>query len=616
MIKLQASKRQIIILIMILCSIAVVYTVLFMYNNIKDQPLPDDHQAMEEHDDASTGEHSEVDEGEDVSTILNNILAQIERQTQDDAGTDEPHEVEEVVITIFDEIMAQIERQAQVDEMMLAELNSGEYTFDDPLIVADPYGMSPLSALALFKSDEEINISIHVPGKTNLADVDFTFIGYNTAHIIPVYGLYPNELNKIILTAKAVDGSTETRTFDIQTEPLPSELASDIILVDLVEPDKFQHGFNYVSYQNRAFDVNGDYRWFYNDFQMLFPAEFNYNGNMIFAKGTYHQGDAVIMEVNALGRVISVYYSPYGVHHCIIGYNGGNLIISGSDGETIEDLIYEIDVLNGEIVNTLDLKTVLQRTRDGGNVQYTTRDWLHHNATVYENGNIIISGKHQGVVKLSWPDGKLEWILSDHTGWNEMFRKYLLTPVGDDFEWPYDQHSPRILPDFDNDPDTIDILLFDNGGGHDALYSRYMNNREFQRARANNEIIEPEHYSRMVHYRINERNKTIEQIWQFGKELGDTYFSPWRSVAHLLENGNRLGKFDRSNLSLGGHINNNFIEVDEDGNIIWEAYATSRNALGSFHSYHLARLPLYNAAANDMQIGVAVRNFIPEDKLP
>jgi arylsulfate sulfotransferase len=560
--------------------------------------LPGEHEAVEEHDDEGIAEHPEV--GEDEPEV-----------------TDENHETdEEPGVTIFDEIMAQIDRQSYVDEMMMAELNSGQYTFDDPLIVVDPYNMSPLSALALFTSDEQINISIHVPGKTTLADVDFTFDGYNTEHIIPIYGLYPNELNSVVLTAKTIDGGTESKTFDIQTEPLPSEIERDIIITDLIEPDKYQQGFNFISTRKRAFDVNGTYRWFYNDFGMLHPADFNYNGNMIFTKGSHHQGDVLIMEVNTLGRLISVYESPYGAHHCVIGYNDGNLIISGSRGATVEDFIYEIDVISGEIVNTLDLKTVLQRTRLGGSNTYTTEDWFHHNATVYENGSIIISGKHQGVVKLTWPDGQLEWILSNHTGWNQMFRQYLLTPVGDDFEWQYDQHSPRILPDFDNNPDTIDLLVFDNGGGHGEFYSRNMNDREFQRALANNEIIEPERYSRMVHYRINEREKTIEQIWQFGKELGEEYVSTSGSNANLLENGNRLGTFQRSTGNYGTRLNTNFIEVDEDGNIVWEAYGTSARESGSFTTFHLLRLPIYNAAANDLRIGVAVRNFIPEDKLP
>ena len=90
--------------------------------------------------------------------------------------------------SLIPDMLAQIEHQNQIEEMLLAELNSGEYSFEEPLVVVDPYGLSPLTALVLFTSEEPLSISVHVPGKTKLADVDYTFDGYNTNHMIPVCG--------------------------------------------------------------------------------------------------------------------------------------------------------------------------------------------------------------------------------------------------------------------------------------------------------------------------------------------------------------------------------------------------------------------------------------------
>jgi len=347
---------------------------------------------------------------------------------------------------------------------------------------------------------------------------------------------------------------------------------------------------------------------------------YDYNGHFIFTKGSSHEGDVLLIEMNMLGRIISIYYSPYGAHHDIVAIDGRNLLVSGSRGDTIEDFIYEIDVGSGRITNTLDLKNVLQRTRTSGSMSYNTRDWFHHNATAYEDGGIVVSGRHQAVVKLSWPEGVIEWILGDHTGWNQMFQKYLLTPLGDGFEWQYDQHAPTIIHGFDDNPDTIDILLFDNGGAtsgsDEASYSRHMNDQELRRAIENNEVVAPERYSRIVHYRINRREMTVEQIWQFGKELGEAYYSRWRGNSQLLFNGNRLGAFDRLLRDYGGDFNTSFLEVNLDGEIIWEAYASSIDNLGSFAAYRLERRPIYNNSANDLLIGVPARNLIPEDKLP
>ena len=77
-----------------------------------------------------------------------------------------------------------------------------------------------------------------------------------------------------------------------------------------------------------------------------------------------------------------VFYSPYGVHHDVIVISNGNLLVTGSKGDTIEDFIYEIDVVSGRIITSLDLKSVLQRTRDSNISNYSTNDWFHLNSIV------------------------------------------------------------------------------------------------------------------------------------------------------------------------------------------------------------------------------------------
>ncbi|MFI3270970.1 MAG: hypothetical protein R3Y11_02550 [Pseudomonadota bacterium] len=47
-------------------------------------------------------------------------------------------------------LQKKIQKQAEVDAMLLAELQSGAYTFEEPFVFVDPYNQSPLSAIALF----------------------------------------------------------------------------------------------------------------------------------------------------------------------------------------------------------------------------------------------------------------------------------------------------------------------------------------------------------------------------------------------------------------------------------------------------------------------------------
>lgn len=70
------------------------------------------------------------------------------------------------------DIIAQINKQKEVDNQLNKELDSGTYTFDDPLIVQDPYNMSPLTALILYTSEKPELVSIKIVGKTKKADIE------------------------------------------------------------------------------------------------------------------------------------------------------------------------------------------------------------------------------------------------------------------------------------------------------------------------------------------------------------------------------------------------------------------------------------------------------------
>jgi arylsulfate sulfotransferase len=511
--------------------------------------------------------------------------------------------------SIMKDTSKQLKFQEEVEKNLLAELKSGAYSFNEPLVVVDPYNQSPLTALSLFISVEPLNISIHVEGVGNLSDIDFTFDGYKTEHIIPIYGLYPDKINNVTLTSKDKNGKSNQVVLKIKTQPLPKNLGDNIVLTDLTHENKYQGGLNFTDGTSNitAFDAYGEYRWYLKG-KYCCPVNYDFSGRFIVAKGESLKGDVLFYEINPLGRIFRVLYSPYGVHHDIEVFKDRNLLVTGCDGETIDDFIYEINTQTGQIENKLDLKTVLQRSRKGFET-LENADWFHNNSITWvKNTNeIIISGRHQSTVaKLSWPDGKISWILSSHDNWLQIFEKYLLSPIGPSFEWQYNQHAVEILPDYDNDPGTIDILLFDNGN------QRFRDNKELQRAIRNNEIVEPDLYSRIVQYRINEKEKTVEQIWQYGKEMGKILYSPTRGDVDLLSNGNILAIFD---VETDASTSANYIEISPNSEIVWQAQAISKKANGLLLEYKVDRMAIYNADANNLLIGDPVNNLIPREVL-
>jgi arylsulfate sulfotransferase len=491
-------------------------------------------------------------------------------------------------------VMDQLEAQSDMDGSIQAELSTGEYTFDQPLIVVNPYGISPLSAVVVFTTDEPVNISVHVPGANALSDVDFTFEDYETEHIVPVYGLYADKVNTVTLTEKSKDGTAQSTTVEIETEALSDEIDNIILRTNLVQPSRYQSGLNFMYETKAAFDVNGDFRWYLKgDYQ--FPTNYEYqDGHFLVMLGSsYRENPALFLEINPLGRIFKVLYTPYACHHIMEQYAGDSILVAGSKGETVEDLIYEMNTTTGDITQMLDLKTVFQRVRAGYH-EPEDPDWIHLNDIQWVQGtnDIIISSRNQSfVARISWPDGAIKWILAAHDDWSEMFQKYLLTPVGDDFEWSYNQHSPMILPDQDNNPDTMDLLVYDNGN-----------------QRPNREETGP--YTRIVHYQIDEVNHTVRQVWQYGKELGAALYASSRGNATPVANGNLVASYC---IELGKTLRVDYREIDKDSNLVWQAEACTKQKDGKLIEFRVTRMPIYSQGTTEGFFPGDAINLIPAE---
>lgn len=500
----------------------------------------------------------------------------------------------------IERIKQEISAQNQIDIELLSELESDSYTFEDPLVVLNPYGNSPLTAVIIYTSKEAEKVSIYIPGKDTLTSVDHAFPQYNTRHMIPVYGLYADTVNNITLTAETEKGAVKTKELTIITEPLIADLKNAELSTYIGDASKYEPGFNfsynslfYKSYK-MAFDANGDIRWYFNEARGdSSPA--NYNGmKSIFMLGT--DSYTIIQEYNPLGKVLNVWDIGSMVHHDIELSKDGNLLLTTNEygSNTYEDEILEIDYETGKVLNRLQYKNILQKTRDNM-YGYTNSDWLHMNSIVEHESDLIVSGNMQSTIVKNDRNGNIKWILSDPTGYLSPWTQYLLTPIGKEFEYSYNQHAVEVLPDYDNDPDTVDIILFDNGTGR-----KYVKNSLIG-TQTDDDSFGPELYSRLVHYRVHEKNMTVEQIWEYGKERPELY-SRWRGDADLLSNGNIFGTFNRENKD-GSRQDTVYIEVDRDKNVIWECNGSSNLVNNNYQDYRCERLKIYSNTAEDLKVG-------------
>lgn len=454
-----------------------------------------------------------------------------------------------------------------------------EHTVENPYVVLDPYQWSPLTALVMFETEEEAKIEVEVVGKDEYSTIINEYDTYNTHHEVPILGLYADYNNTVNLVVTYADGTVDEITVYIETEELKDN--NDMLEITLVEsnPEEMQEGLTFLeptgaSKYPMAVDCNGDVRWILYSAASQITKRIN-NGNIIVLK----EGKEYFMEMDLLGKVYSQYNDLEEAHHDIIQLPNDNfLTTSSTESNYLEDGIVELDVETGDVVNLIDLKDVIDTSRFN---ESDSTDWIHLNSLWYDESDesLVVSGRHQGVFKISYPDGELQWILTIGEELEGLEDAYL-TPIGEDFKVPVSQHATMIMPDQDDNPDTVDIMLFDNNISYNDMPV----------------LEDDQQYSRLVQYRIDEVNMTVEEIWSYGEELGYEYFGDIVGDADYLENGNVLGTFGRRKymLSLTDNVadTGTVIEINkETDEVVYEIDVQSKDGEAIYRSERLTLYP-------------------------
>ncbi|MSN95937.1 aryl-sulfate sulfotransferase [Campylobacter sp. FMV-PI01] len=175
------------------------------------------------------------------------------------------------------------------------------------------------------------------------------------------------------------------------------------------------------------------------------------------------------------------------------------------------------------------------------------RNWAHVNSVDYDpnDDSIVISSRHQSAMIKIGRDKKVKWIVGAHKGWSDKFKDKLLQPINskgekiicedeyskcpgyeDDkggFDWTWTQHTAFII-DSKTNKDILYLAAFDNGDGRGLEQP----------------AIPTMKYSRAVVYKIDQKNMTIEQIWEYGKERGGDWFSAVTSLTEYHDDKDSL----------------------------------------------------------------------------
>lgn len=450
----------------------------------------------------------------------------------------------------------------------------------------NPSEYNPLAAnvFVAFPAKGRAKIIIH--GKEGShGTVEYLFNNWGENQNLTILGLYPDYDNKVSVIMTDKKGNERARTqITIKTKPLDITSLPVYVKIKKASFDKMEPGMTLLSDPGASeadtscpymLDADGEIRWVLDwrtspDLRHI-GAQCGLhrleNGNYLAGDANNHQ----IAEVNILGEVVRKWDLKalgYNFHHDALIGNDGKLLIAATKLDAklttgksrIYDHIIEMGT-EGTIDREWDLTNILDSARytpidptlPGASYGQTQGNWAHNNALLPWGDDYLASARYQGVFKFH-KNGELAWVIAPHKNWRRDYQKYLLTPLdkegneitdskvisgeksSDAFDWPWGQHTPVIMP-------NGHILMFDNG------YCRNFISKAF---------TEPGQYSRIVEYEVDETNRTVRQVWEYGREREDCYAAAMSSVQYLPETkhvlfcpgmGNKL-----SNGSYGGHI--------------------------------------------------------------
>ena len=217
-----------------------------------------------------------------------------------------------------------VTRQNAAEKAMLAELRSGNYTFDNPLVKLNPYLINPYAAVVLFNTPEPIAVTVRVIGKEPEGTMEHTF-PRATEHVLPVLGLYAGYDNTVEIELYRGAKHTFTLTTPemganvpelVRMETTAGYLRDEIIIVSPALDD-FATGYDY----------KGDVRWHLN-IPCVFDMKRVRNGNILIGtdrllKIPYYMSG--IYEMTMAGKIVKEYKIPGGYHHDQFEMPDGNL---------------------------------------------------------------------------------------------------------------------------------------------------------------------------------------------------------------------------------------------------------------------------------------------------
>jgi len=242
-----------------------------------------------------------------------------------------------VFITVIGSVIITGNVKVKVDKDILLVQSNKEvyfsvygYSIDNPNVVINPYGNSPLTALIMFETDNYSEVEITIKSKNGNSDINYKF-SKDKYHMIPIYGLYADYDNTVIIKSEGKEN-----IINIKTDKLPL----DFEFLDTSSVGNFMfYNSNYPS----AIDNEGEVRWYLNE-KYFGNITFLDNSSIVIGSNRYDEdGNTVsFYKMNLLGKI----YNEYLLSDSYYGYSAlyeDNLLV-------LSDKLLLIDIQTGNVI--------------------------------------------------------------------------------------------------------------------------------------------------------------------------------------------------------------------------------------------------------------------------
>lgn len=204
------------------------------------------------------------------------------------------------------------------------------YSIDNPNVIVNPYGNSPLTAIVMFESNDYSEVSVTIKSKDGNSDINYTF-KKDKYHLIPIYGLYADYDNNIIIRCEGKENK-----INIKTSKLPDDFKRS--------NNEINDNFNFYNENYPyAIDNNGDIRWFLNK-KYFGKITLLDNSELLIGSDKYvNESETIsLYRMNLLGKI----YNEYLLDGSYYGYSAiydDNILV-------LSDKILLIDMQTGDVV--------------------------------------------------------------------------------------------------------------------------------------------------------------------------------------------------------------------------------------------------------------------------